>query len=146
MADTDGFDSTWNEANTLTWRMHEISVWINECFRNPLGTFEGGQLGYIRLFTEINRLYAIGNATYKKEEMDDVNKTKEELEKLYDTAPGHKYIYESIFGRPTRKLLVNNENLKRILKLCETYEYKVNRYNQIHELRTGTKKERGFFR
>ena len=85
----DGNVSMWNEGNFKNLRLHEAQEIINSAKLNPLKKV-GNNYGYQIWYPGIQVLYGEGDSKYKQEELDLINKIKEQIDVLLLYYPPHK--------------------------------------------------------
>jgi len=136
--DDEGIVSEWNEAMFKMKRLHELQTEINRVKMNLLAKHPiTRQWNYEVWFNSVLALYSEGQAKYKDEEIEEVDKYKNLIELLITTCSPHKKkISSSYSGKNKYHDIFSSENWVMLKKLIEALETKVKKYNDLHGLST----------
>ncbi len=136
-----GETSEWNEGDYKNLRLHKAQEIINASTLNPLGhmnLFGINKLGYRFWFDGIDMLFGEGMSKYSSDEVKDIEKLREDVEKLIESNPASKN-FMNWKGEKGKSIHYNN--WIEIKKKLREFEYKVKKYNDQHGLSTRNKDE-----
>jgi len=137
ITDNKGLVSEWNEGIFKTIRLHDAQQLINQSKIFPLRiSIDGMNFNFELWIAGINILYGEGQSKYSSEEIEEIEKLKEDLDSMIAENPPYKIVQEKTYSGMKKKILLRHDNFNKIKKKIEEFEKKVKYYNEIHGLST----------
>lgn len=131
----EGAVSQWNEGNLKSLRLHEAQEIINFSKINPLKK-TNGEYNYQLWIYGVTILYGEGCSKYGTEEIEEVERIKEIINKVISAKPPIKTLMMNGINKSEKKTSVNYENWENLRRLIEIFEQKVKYFNDKHGLST----------
>lgn len=142
----EGEMSEWNEGVLKSIRLNSIQILLNNSKVDLTArSLDFTHFNYELWITSIDLLYGEGKAKYSEPEIEEVDKIKELAFKTLKLFPPCTYVIEHKSSGKNKTIIVNKENLDRLIKLGDIFETAVKKYNDKHGLSTKNKGTGGLF-
>lgn len=137
-------ESEWNEANLKMKRLHDAQERINYYKRDAKGMTDG-KFNYEWWIKDIEVLYGEGHAKYSLTEITTVDRLKKLTNEKLRLSPPHSSVRIGHASGVHRGWIINENSLRVLLSLIESFEETVKQYNDKHGLSTKNRGTGGLF-